>query len=114
MKRFLLGSLGAVLLIFLCNAQTEDNSFTVNEEFSISLASSGWTGLHYNLNDDYDHAIVQLVKEETKEPAVNARDLPSQHVFTFKALKPGKTTITFPGEDRWGDKTKRFNVTIKE
>jgi predicted secreted protein len=115
MKRFLLGSLlCTIVLAFVCSAQTEDKTFTVNDEFSVSLATSGLTGLHYNLNDDYDKTIVQLVKEETKGPPTGTYDAPSTHIFRFRALKPGKTTITFPGEDRWEDKTYKVNVTVKE
>lgn len=93
------------------------------EEFTISLDANRSTGFGWQLAKPLDETIVKSVvndyqnapKNPDKEPLVGA---PGKEVWTFKALKSGKTTIEFkyvrPWEkDKAPAETKSVPVVIK-
>lgn len=96
---------------------------TAGKEFTISLDSNRSTGFGWQLAKPLDETIVKSVKNDyqnapqppDKQPVVGA---PGKEVWTFKALKSGKTTIEFkyvrPWEkDKAPAKTKSVPVVVK-
>jgi len=97
---------------------------TVGKEFTVSLDSNRSTGFGWQLAKPLDATIVKAVKNDyqdapqtpDKKPVVGA---PGIEVWTFKAVKSGKTTIEFkyvrPWEkDKAPAETKSVTVEIEE
>ena len=79
---------------------------TAGKEFTITLDSNRTTGFGWQLAKPLDETIVKSVKNDyqnapqnpDKTPRVGA---PGKEVWTFKALKSGKTTIEFKYVRPW-------------
>lgn len=96
---------------------------TAGKEFTISLDSNRSTGFSWQLAKPLDGTLVKSVKNDYQQapqapgspPIVGA---PGKEVWTFKAVKSGKTTIEFKyvrvwEKDKAPAKTASFPVVIK-
>ena len=97
---------------------------TAGKEFTISLKSNCTTGFRWQLAKPLDETIVKSVKNEYQAPPQKfcgefpVVGAPGKEVWTFKALKSGKTTIEFkyvrPWEkDKAPAETKSVPVVVK-
>jgi predicted secreted protein len=126
MKRFLVLvtiSILAVCLISGCAGGGEATTYTdptktittgVNQEFVVALDHDPTTT--YDWEESHDASMLNLVSKETK-PAegVQVKPLETQH-FRFKALKAGKTKITFLYKRPWEllpIKQLTFNIDVQ-
>lgn len=77
-------------------------SFNVdlNSTFQISLEENGSTGYQWSYSDS-DLDSVNLVSEDYYTFTPNLVGTPSQKVWTFQALEPGKHTLTFSYTRPW-------------
>lgn len=87
------------------------------EEFNITLETNPNTGLHWEVAVELDATIVD-VKSIMKEfiPKTDREDSPGWDVWTFKAIAPGKTTITlgyYRGFTDVASRTVVFNIVVK-
>ncbi|MBJ7255938.1 MAG: protease inhibitor I42 family protein [Akkermansiaceae bacterium] len=97
---------------------------TAGKEFTISMKSNRSTGYGWQLAKPLDQTTVKLVKNDYQNAPQTSPDQrivggPGTEVWTFKALKSGKTTIEFkyvrPWEkDKAPGETKSFSVVIKD
>ena len=97
---------------------------TAGKEFTISMKSNRSTGYGWQLAKPLDETTVKLVKNDYQNAAQPFPDQrivggPGTEVWTFKALKSGKTAIEFkyvrPWEkDKAPAETKSVPVVIKE
>ena len=97
---------------------------TAGKEFTISMKSNRTTGYGWQLAKPLDETTVKLVKNDYQNATQTSPDQrivggPGTEVWTFKALKSGKTTIEFkyvrPWEkDKAPGETKSVPVVIKE
>lgn len=65
---------------------------SVNEEFEVTLDSNPSTGYQWQVRN-IDATIAELVNDEYIPPESGLVGAPGKQVFTFEALKEGKTTI---------------------
>jgi len=126
MRRFLVlvvASILAVCLIAGCGAGVKTYTDTqktisvgVNQEFIIALDSNPTTG--YDWEESHDAAMVKLVEKKYRpdEKAAGLVGAGGTQYFQFKALKVGKTSITFAYKRPWEEdiaEQKAFNIDIK-
>lgn len=85
----------------------------VGEKFEIKLKSNPSTG--YSWAADYDEKYLELREQEFERKRMSPPGTPGKEEWEFKALRPGKTTITMfykrPWETLTG-KTITVNVNI--
>jgi inhibitor of cysteine peptidase len=95
---------------------------TAGKEFTISLDSNRSTGFGWQLAKPLDKTIVKSVKNDyqdvPRDPDNPIVGSPGKEVWTFKALKSGKTTIEFKyvrawEKDKAPEKTKSIPVVVK-
>ncbi len=89
----------------------------VNKEFRVALKSNPTTG--YSWMPKFDPNYVKLINSKyvpykTKHGVVGSGGV---QIFTFKAIKPGKTTITMQYQRPWAEtvpplKEVRYNLII--
>jgi inhibitor of cysteine peptidase len=93
------------------------------KEFSISLDSNRTTGYGWQLAKPVDEKVVKAVRNIYQEAAPAAKDgaprvgAGGKEVWTFKAVKPGKTAIEFKYVRPWEKdtppvKTAKFQVEV--
>ena len=126
MRRFLVlvvASILAVCLIAGCGAGVKTYTDTqktisvgVNQDFIIALDSNPTTG--YDWEESHDAAMVKLVEKKYRpdEKAAGLVGAGGTQYFQFKALKVGKTSITFAYKRPWEEdiaEQKAFNIDIK-
>ena len=122
------GTFAALFLLAAHSAHAAEDAAkvvetTVGKQFTIELESNITTGYGWKLQKPVDGALVKSVGNEyqttpqppDKEPMVGVG---GKEVWTFKALRPGKTTIDFKYVRPWeADKppaeTASFQVVIK-
>lgn len=72
-----------------------------NKSFTVALEENGTTGYRWNMKIA-DESVVKLDGDDFIAPESNGMaGVPSTRVFTFKAVAPGKTEITFSYERSW-------------
>ncbi len=117
-KKITLLSFVIVLTIFGCKAQNKVADSTLNyttgEEIKVELEQNITTGYRWVQAANSDSTIVTLVKSEyiSNEEIIGG---PGKVMFTFKALKPGKTTIELQYARSWESKpaeTRTYNFAI--
>lgn len=79
---------------------------TAGQEFSISLESNRTTGYGWQLANPLDETVVTSVKNEYREARQTPGATPmvgvgGKEVWTFRAVKAGKTTIEFKYVRPW-------------
>lgn len=85
------------------------------EEFTIMLETNPNTGLHWEIAVELDTAVVEYVWKEFVGKTAR-EDSPGWDVWTFKAIAPGETTITFGyyrGFTEDSTKTAEFKIIVK-
>jgi len=96
---------------------------TSGKEFTISLDSNRTTGYGWQLAKPLDETIVKSVKNDYQSSPKKAGEPPKvgvggKEVWTFKAVKSGKTTIEFKYVRSWEKdkapaKTANYQVVVK-
>jgi len=91
-------------------------------EFFIKIKSNPSTGYSWSLQKITDEAVVefksQQIEEEEKKSMPPLLGAPTYEIFTFKALKPGKTKVFLKYHRPWEKdvppiKTHTIHVTIQ-
>ncbi len=85
----------------------------LNEPFTIALGSNPTTG--YNWYADYDYYLLSLEEERFEKEPTKALGAGGRSVFTFKPLKPGKTTLSLVYRRPWENivaDTRTYHVEI--
>ncbi len=89
---------------------------TAGSEFTITVPTDGSSVYHWEVAEAIDASIVQYVwknyvADHPGDPNSTGRD-----IWRFKAVAPGKTTITlgyYPGESADTSKKEAFTVVVK-
>ncbi len=96
--------LGSLLGITGKNVKAPEDTIEYSgdkKSFTVALEENGTTGYRWNMKIA-DESIVKLEKDGFIAPESNGMaGVPGTRVFTFKALAPGKTEITFSYERSW-------------
>lgn len=67
----------------------------IGQEFVINLESNPATGYHWQLADPVNEDILKVIKSGYKSKIENLAGAGGQGVWVFKAVKEGKTKISF-------------------
>lgn len=90
---------------------------TAGQRFIIVLGANHTTGYRWELTNDGDKNIVELVGSEYKVSDEGKVGSGGREVWTFLAKSPGKTRISFryvrPWEKEAGAKTTSFEIVIQ-
>ena len=126
MKKFLVLVVALILAVCLiagCGAGVKTYtdaektiSVGVNQEFIIALDANPTTG--YDWEESHDAAMLKLVEKKYRpdEKAAGLVGAGGTQYFQFKALKVGKTSITFAYKRPWEEdiaEQKAFNIDVK-
>lgn len=89
----------------------------VNKTFIIKLISNPTTGYGWQLQEPLDKQMLKLVRSDFQRPRSNLVGAPGKEIWTFKALKPGKTTIRMKYVRPWEKglppvETRTYDVNI--
>jgi inhibitor of cysteine peptidase len=101
------------------NAVTQDVTLGVGNTLTVRLGSNYSTPYRWAINTKIgDPRIVKQTSHEYVQPTSDALGAPGTEVWTFTALKPGKTTITtaytsIVGKDSKTACTYTANVTVQ-
>jgi inhibitor of cysteine peptidase len=98
---------------------------SVGKKFTIVLEANPTTGYGWQLENPVDEAMVKAIKNEyqtTPQPANDKKPMVGvggQEIWTFKALKPGKTVIGLKYVRSWEkgkapEKTASFQIMVKD
>lgn len=124
MKKYLALLIPFLVLSFLVSgvSAAQDNNVAhykpvkvvkVNKEFKIALESNPTTG--YSWEAKFDPEYIKLVNSTYIAYQTNPRIVGSGgvEIFTFKAIKPGKTEITMQYQRPWeGNPIKEVNYNV--
>ena len=91
---------------------------TAGNEFKIIIDSNPTTGYHWEIMGELDEGVLEFISKEYRADEPMLTGSGGVDVFTFKALKAGKTLITLgyypPSNDPVEpDQIVTFNVTVK-
>ncbi len=86
--------LGTGAVADVVNDKTE-MEVPAGREFTITLASNPTTGYSWQLAGAPDEKIAKLVGSKFNAPQTDLVGAPGEEVWTFTAVAPGKTTLTF-------------------
>jgi inhibitor of cysteine peptidase len=101
------------------NAITQDVTLGVGNTLTVRLGSNYTTPYRWTINTKIgDPTIVKQTSHAFVQPTSDALGAPGTEVWTFEALKPGKTTITtayssIVGKDSKTACTYTANVTVR-
>ena len=88
----------------------------VGDEFEILLKANHTTGYQWRIAQDLDATMLELVGNSYESPTVKRMGAGGQEIWTFKALKPGKTFLFMkyirPWEENRPADQKTFTVII--
>ena len=107
-----------VFLPLLCFAQSKPIQFKAGTSFTITLRANMSTGYQWQLAEPLDETMLQLVGTEYIPYRTQRLGADGKQLFTFKALRPGETSIFFKyvreGEkDKPPEKEQTINISIK-
>lgn len=103
MKQFLLRQI-TKFPVMNTYVSTETGSFidvNINESFKVSLEENGSTGYSWSYTLSEENAIKLISEECFTSYAPGISGAPSQKVWTFEALKPGKYTLLYEYRRSW-------------
>lgn len=91
----------------------------VGEEFEVTLDSNPTTGYGWRIAAPPDKVILVLVGAEYRPDGKGMAGSGGKEIYTFKALAPGETTITFTYVRPWEEgqppaAQKQYAVIVKE
>jgi inhibitor of cysteine peptidase len=97
----------------------EEIKVEVGQDFVITLESNRTTGFTWELAEPLDNNILELLNAEYIKAVARIIGIPGREVWTFKAVRPGKTNISLEYVRPWEQnvvpaKKKIFSVTVKE
>lgn len=101
------------------SAITQDVTLSVGNTLTVKLGSNYSTPYRWKIDTKIgDSSVVKQTGHEFVQPSSDAMGAPGTEVWTFAALKPGKTTITtsytsFVGKDTKPACTYTANVTVQ-
>ncbi|OBI12264.1 hypothetical protein AWB92_12380 [Mycobacterium sp. IEC1808] len=101
------------------NAITQDVTLGVGNTLTLRLGSNYTTPYRWTINTKIgDPTVVKQTSHEFVQPTSDALGAPGTEVWTFEALKPGKTTIStayssIVGKDSKTACTYTANVTVQ-
>ncbi|MDD5594457.1 MAG: protease inhibitor I42 family protein [Candidatus Margulisbacteria bacterium] len=73
----------------------------VNKIFKVELASNPTTGFMWQIDKKPDSRLVRSIGSTYEAPKTKLVGAGGRELWTFKALKPGKTTIAFKYVRSW-------------
>ena len=87
------------------------------DEFAITLESNRTTGYLWQIAQDIDKTVIELIKSEYIPNDTKLIGSGGKEIWTFKAIKPGKTTIFFQYVRPWEKdvppaKEKTFSIVV--
>ena len=88
----------------------ESKDVSVGEEFEIELESNPSTGYEWTMTTRPDEAILGLTRDEFVPSDSTAVGAPGKHIWRFKALAAGKTTIVLEYARSWEEDEKPRQV----
>ena len=114
-----------VLLLLSSYAFAETNDMTntiqatVGKEFAITLDANATTGYQWQFAKPLDESIIQLIRSEYLPDKTELVGAGGKQVWVFKALKQGKTAISFKYIRPWEKNTppakeESFAIIIRE
>lgn len=77
-------------------------TINLGDVYTVELEENASTG--YSWAVEYDQSKLQLVKDEAVPPAAPIPGAPGKHVWEFKAIARGRTTIRFSYARAWESK----------
>lgn len=95
-----------LLLILVSNPAFSDEKvlkIKAGETFNIELNSNPTTGYQWQLVKPLDKNIIELVSSYYISPKTNLMGAGNKEIWIFRAVKPGKTTISFKYVRLWED-----------
>ena len=109
MKKIIFFALIFICSISLCLAEnlTQDKTIKVEagQDFTITLEANVTTGYEWQLAKPLDESMLQLVSSQYVAEKTNRVGSGGRQVWVFKALKAGKTAISFEYERPWEKNT---------
>ena len=86
-----------------------------NDTFTLTLCSNASTGFSWETARISDPAILQLVDHKSEPPSTNELGAAGKETWTFKALKPGASTVALDYSRPWEGGEKgvwKFSVQV--
>lgn len=80
---------------------TEDVTLNTSDSITVSLCENMSTGFSWEAAKISDSAVLQQVDQKSEPPATEAAGAAGQHVWTFKALKQGKSVVSIDYSRPW-------------
>jgi len=91
-----------VLFFGIKNAKSERIIETaLNKNFTISLVSNPTTGYQWQIVRQMDTGLLELLNSKFIAPETNLVGAPGHEEWSFKAIKKGKTIISFAYSRPW-------------